>query len=86
MNFPATHQDVKPEEVRIVEGQSGAGLQVTCNTCGCVNWCHVEIREATWRCRNCQRVFTHYFPGLAKQVLALQAKEAGAQAAAAPEK
>ena len=86
MDLPVKHQDVSPDEVRIVHGQSGSGLQVTCGTCGCVNWCHVEIRDATWRCRNCRRVFTHYFPGLAEQVLALQAKPAGTQAAAAPEK
>jgi len=36
----------------IVDGKSGKGLQVVCS-CGCVNWNHVEITEATWPCRNC---------------------------------
>jgi hypothetical protein len=65
MKFP-----VGPEEVKIVEGNSGKGLQVVCS-CGCVNWNHVEITEATWPCRNCGRVLSHDFPGLVARVKAL---------------
>jgi len=75
MNFP-----VRPEDVKIVKGQSGQGLQVTCD-CGCVNWNHVQVLEATWRCRNCQRVFTHYFPALVEKVLALHQQAASADSA-----
>lgn len=65
---------VSPEDVKIVLGQSGRGLQVTCS-CGCVNWNHVEMREATWRCRNCQRIFAYDFPALVECVLARQPQE-----------
>ncbi len=60
---------VRPEDVRIVPGNSGKGLQVTCS-CGCVNWNHVEIREARWQCRNCRRILSYNFPGLVEKVLA----------------
>jgi hypothetical protein len=66
MKFP-----VGPEDVKIVEGNSGKGLQVVCE-CGCVNWNHIEIGEATWWCRNCGRVLSHNFPGLVAKVRALQ--------------
>ncbi|MGD0696642.1 MAG: hypothetical protein ABSB82_17625 [Terriglobia bacterium] len=66
MNFP-----VSPEDVKIVQGASGKGLQVTC-VCGAVNWNHIEIQIAQWPCRNCARVFTNYFPGLVEKVLKLQ--------------
>jgi len=62
MNFP-----VGPEDVKIVAGSSGNGLQVVCS-CGCVNWNHVEITEATWPCRNCGRILSHNFPGLVERV------------------
>ena len=85
MNFPLQLEDLRPGDVRIVEGHSGRGVQLTCS-CGCINWNHLEIREATWRCRNCHRVFTHYFPGLVSKVLALGSQEAPAEAAATPDK
>jgi len=66
MNFPVSSEDVK-----IVQGASGRGLQVTC-VCGAVNWNHIEIQTAEWPCRNCGRVFTHYYPGLVEKVLKLQ--------------
>lgn len=72
MNFP-----IGPEDVTIVGGHSGRGLQVMC-PCGCVNWNHVEISEATWRCRNCARVFTYNYPALVLKVLAQQKQEAPA--------
>ncbi len=62
MNFPVT-----PEQVRVVPGSSGLGLQVTC-ACGCVNWNHIEISEAGWFCRNCGRVLSHDFPRLVERV------------------
>jgi hypothetical protein len=62
MKFP-----VGPEDVKIVAGNSGNGLQVVCS-CGCVNWNHVEITEATWPCRNCGRILSHNFPGLVEKV------------------
>lgn len=77
MNFP-----IGPEDVKIVQGNSGRGLQVVCS-CGCVNWNHVEILEATWRCRNCARVFTHNFPALVARVLAQPPSETPAEAAGA---
>jgi hypothetical protein len=64
MKFP-----VGPEDVKIVAGSSGNGLQVVCS-CGCVNWNHVEITEATWPCRNCGRILSHNFPGLVERVVA----------------
>jgi hypothetical protein len=70
MNFP-----IGPEDVKIVQGSSGRGLQVTCGVCGGVNWSHLEMRTALWACRNCEQVFTQYFPGLVEKVLA-QEKEA----------
>jgi hypothetical protein len=66
MNFP-----VVPEDVKIVQGASGKGLQVIC-VCGAVNWNHLEMLTAQWPCRNCERVFTDYFPGLVAKVLARQ--------------
>lgn len=73
MNFP-----LGPEDVKIVQGHSGRGLQVLCS-CGCVNWQHLEISEATWRCRNCKQVFTHNFPALVERVLSQVKGEAPAQ-------
>jgi hypothetical protein len=70
MHFP-----VEAEDVQIVQGSSGRGLQVRC-ACGAVNWNHVEIQESLWACRNCERAFTHYFPGLAAKVLAREKAEA----------
>jgi ribosomal protein L37AE/L43A len=74
MNFPIGLEDVK-----IVQGSSGRGLQVTCGVCGAVNWSHLEMRTALWACRNCEQVFTQYFPGLVEKFLA-QEKEAAASA------
>jgi len=70
MQFP-----VAPEDVKIVQGASGRGLQVICSTCGAVNWNHLEIQESLWSCRNCKRVFTNYYPGLVEKVLKLQPPE-----------
>lgn len=67
MQFP-----VAPEDVKIVQGASGRGLQVICSSCGAVNWNHLEIQESLWRCRNCKQVFTDYYPGLVEKVLKLQ--------------
>jgi dissimilatory sulfite reductase (desulfoviridin) alpha/beta subunit len=69
MQFP-----VQPEDVKIVQGASGKGLQVTC-VCGAVNWNHIEIQIAQWYCRNCGRLITSYFPGLVEKVLKLQAAQ-----------
>ncbi len=74
MTFP-----IGPEDVKRVQGHSGKGLQVLC-PCGCINWNHVEIKEAIWRCRNCARVFTNNFPVLVERVLALQTQEVTAPA------
>lgn len=78
MRFP-----VEPQDVQIVQGSSGRGLQVRC-VCGAVNWNHVEIQESLWACRNCSRVLTHYFPGLAAKVLAREQSEAAAREPATP--
>lgn len=75
MNYP-----VSPEDVKIVQGASGKGLQVTC-VCGAVNWNHIEIQIAQWPCRNCGRVFANYFPGLVEKVKAQQAATSEAQPA-----
>jgi len=69
MNFP-----VEPADVRVVEGHSGKGLQVLCS-CGCVNWNHIEITEATWPCRNCGRILSYNFPGLVERVMAVAKPE-----------
>ncbi len=74
MKFP-----VQPEDVKIVQGASGRGLQVTCS-CGCVNWNHLEVMTSLWSCRNCDQVITHYFPGLVAKVLKLQKPEAATEA------
>jgi hypothetical protein len=66
---------VEPEDVKIVQGSSGRGLQVQCS-CGAINWNHIEILESEWPCRNCGQVFTHYFPGLVQKVLAQQKAQA----------
>jgi hypothetical protein len=74
MEFP-----VRPEDVKVVQGASGRGLQVTCS-CGCVNWNHLEIQTSAWPCRNCGRVLSHYFPGLVEKVLQLQKPESAPEA------
>ncbi len=63
MTFP-----LRPEDVKIVQGQSGRGLQFVCD-CGCINWQHIEILEATWTCRNCRQVLAYNFPALVQKVL-----------------
>jgi len=65
MQFP-----VRAEDVKIVQGESGKGLQVVCS-CGAVNWNHLEIQDSLWRCRNCKQVFTDYYPGLVEKFLKL---------------
>jgi hypothetical protein len=79
MHFP-----VEPEDVQIVPGASGRGLQVRC-VCGAVNWNHLEIQESLWSCRNCGRVFTQYFPGLVVKVLAREKAAVPAESTAAPQ-
>ena len=74
MNFP-----IQPTDVKIVQGASGKGLQVMC-VCGAVNWNHLEMQTALWPCRNCERVFTEYYPGLVAKVRALQKQETVAEA------
>ncbi len=69
MQFP-----VKLEDVKIVQGASGKGLQVACD-CGCINWNHIEVQTALWSCRNCKQVITHHFPGLVEAVRKLQTPE-----------
>jgi ribosomal protein L37AE/L43A len=71
---------VKPQDVKIVQGQSGKGLQYTC-ACGCVNWNHLEMSSAVWACRNCGRVLSGNFPALVKSYLALEKQD---EEAAAP--
>ncbi len=78
MQFP-----VRPEDVKIVQGASGKGLQVICS-CGCVNWNHIEVQTALWPCRNCMRVLSHHFPGLVENALKLQKQ--GTPATAVPAK
>jgi hypothetical protein len=73
MKFP-----VEPEDVKIVDGKSGKGLQVVCS-CGCVNWNHVEITEATWPCRNCGQILSHNFPGLVEKVMAQEGQAVRSQ-------
>ncbi len=63
---------VRPEDLKIVQGSSGRGLQYVCGTCGCINWNHLQMPEAIWSCRNCGRVFTYTFPLLVQEFLALQ--------------
>ncbi len=75
---------VRPEDVKIVPGgHSGNGLQITCS-CGCVNWNHIEISEPIWKCRNCGRIFTQYYPGLVRQVRTLRPNESPAAHTAVP--
>ncbi len=70
MAFP-----VRPEDVKIVQGSSGRGLQVVCSSCGAVNWNHLQMPTSLWSCRNCGRVLSYYFPGLVAKVLAQQKPE-----------
>lgn len=68
-----TQHSVHPEQVGVAPGHSGRGLQVTCDVCGTLNWNHIELQTCEWKCRNCGRLFTSYFPGLVRQVLQRQA-------------
>jgi hypothetical protein len=77
MEFP-----VRPEDVKVIQGASGKGLQVTC-ACGCVNWNHIEVMTSQWTCRNCGRVISNYFPGLVGMVLKLQKPEGEPEASPA---
>jgi hypothetical protein len=83
VKFPINIEELRPDEVKIVDGHSGRGLQLTCS-CGCINWQHIESREAQWSCRNCEQVFTHFFPRLVAKVLELQPREP--EVVAPPEK
>lgn len=74
MQFP-----VRAEDVKIVPGNSGKGLQVQCS-CGAINWNHIEVLTSLWACRNCGQVLSHYFPGLVVKALALHPQEAAPQA------
>jgi hypothetical protein len=85
MKFPINIEELRSKEVKVVDGHSGRGLQLTC-PCGCVNWQHLESREAKWSCRNCGEVFTHFFPRLVAKVLELQAHETQPAAGAPPDK
>ena len=77
MQFP-----VAPEDVKIVQGASGRGLQVTCN-CGCVNWNHIEVLTSLWKCRNCGQVISTYYPGLVEKALKLEKNQAAPEASPA---
>jgi hypothetical protein len=77
MQFP-----VAPEDVKIVQGASGRGLQVTC-TCGCVNWNHIEMQSSLWKCRNCGQIISDYYPGLVVKALQLEKAQAAPEAAPA---
>jgi ribosomal protein L37AE/L43A len=63
---------VRPEDLKVVQGHSGQGLQYVCPSCGCINWNHLDMPEAIWACRNCGRVFTYDFPLLVEQFRALE--------------
>ncbi len=69
MNFP-----VAPEDVKVVHGHAGRGLQVICD-CGCVNLSYPESVEPAWHCRNCGRILSQDFPRLVEKTLALQSPE-----------
>jgi hypothetical protein len=69
MNFP-----VSPEDVKVVRGHAGRGLQVVCS-CGCVNLSYPESVVPVWRCRNCARILSLDFPRLVEKALALQPAE-----------
>jgi hypothetical protein len=58
-----------PEDVKVVHGHAGRGLQVVCS-CGCINLNYPESTVPTWRCRNCGALLTGDFPRLATAVLA----------------
>ena len=62
---------VRPEDLKVVQGHRGRGLQYVCS-CGCLNWNHLEMTSALWACRNCGRAFTANFPALVKSYLALE--------------
>lgn len=85
MKFPINIAELGLGNVKIVDGHSGKGLQLTCS-CGCVNWQHLESHEARWSCRNCDQVFTNFFPRLVTRVLELQPRDAQPTVAAPPEK
>ncbi len=66
---------IRLAELKIVQGQSGKGLQLVCS-CGCINWNHLEMPESVWKCRNCGRVLTSYYPGLVQAFLAFEKEHA----------
>ena len=69
MHFP-----VAPEDVKVVHGHAGRGLQVVCD-CGCVNLSYPESVVPVWHCRNCERILSEDFPRLVEKALALQPQE-----------
>ncbi len=69
MNFP-----VQAEDVKVVHGHAGRGLQVLC-ACGCINLAYPESVVPTWQCRNCGRLLADDFPRLVEKVLATQKPE-----------
>jgi len=69
MDFPVTTDNVK-----VVHGHAGRGLQAVCS-CGCINLNYPESTDPVWRCRNCRQVITYDFPRLAAAVLAAQKPE-----------
>jgi len=73
------YDPVRPEDLKIVQGHSGRGLQFVCS-CGCVNWNHIEIAESIWQCRNCGRVLTHNYPLLVQAFLELEKSAAASSA------
>jgi hypothetical protein len=77
MHFP-----VGPEDVKLVQGHSGKGLQVVCS-CGTINWNHLQMPISLWTCRNCKRVLSEHFPGLVEKFLKLQKSEVAAPVEAA---
>jgi len=72
MKLPLT-----PEDVKVVQGHAGRGLQVVCS-CGCVNLNYPESTVPTWRCRNCGQPFTNDFQRLAAAALAAPKEEPAA--------
>ena len=69
-------QPIQPNDVKVVQGHSGRGLQFVCDNCGTVNWNHLEVSAELWICRNCGRVFTHDFPRLVEEFMKQYPEEA----------
>ena len=65
---------VAPEDVKVVHGHAGRGIQVVCS-CGCVNLNYPENTEPVWKCRNCGQLLSADFPRLVEKALALHSEE-----------